>query len=72
MPSALATSSTASDAVAFSRSRIGFTSTSSSDSEELILQNVGNKTAVLYFQIYLDSDTRNSYNLAVALFKTPR
>jgi hypothetical protein len=48
------------------------TSTSSSDSEELVLQNVGTKTAVLYVQVYLDSDTRNSYNLAVSLFKTPR
>ncbi len=34
MPSALATSSTASDAVAFSRSRIGFTSTTSSEPSE--------------------------------------
>lgn len=48
------------------------TSTSSSDSEELVLQNVGSKTATLYFQVYLDSDTRNNYNLSVSLFKTPR
>ncbi len=46
------------------------TSTSSTDSEELSLQNVGNKTAVLYFQVYLDSDTRNNYNVSVSLFKT--
>lgn len=46
------------------------TSTSSTDSEELILQNTGKKTAVVYFQVYLDSDTRNSYNLSVSLFKT--
>ena len=48
------------------------TSTTSTDSEELVLQNVGNKTAILYFQVYLDSDTRNNYNLSVSLFKTPR
>ena len=45
-------------------------STSSTDAEELVLQNVGKKTAVIYFQVYLDSDTRNSYNLSVSLFKT--
>jgi Trypsin-like peptidase domain len=44
-------------------------STSSTDSEEVTLQNVGNKTAFVYVQVYLDSDTRNSYNLSVSLFK---
>jgi hypothetical protein len=45
------------------------TSTSSTDSEELVLQNTGSKTATVYFQVYLDSDTRNSYNLSVSLSK---
>ncbi len=44
-------------------------STSSTDSEEVTLQNVGKKTAIVYVQVYLDSDTRNSYNLSVSLFK---
>lgn len=44
-------------------------STSSTDTEEVALQNVGNKTAIVYFQVYLDSDTRNSYNLSVSVSK---
>lgn len=45
------------------------TSTSSTDTEEVALQNVGKKAAIVYFQVYLDSDTRNSYNLSVSVSK---
>src|SRR5215203_1644884 len=41
-------------------------STSSSDSESVSLQNSGSRPAVIYWQVFLDSDTRNNYNLTVS------
>lgn len=42
-------------------------STSSSDSEEVTLENNGGKPAFVYFQVYLDSDTRNNYDVTVSI-----
>ncbi len=42
-------------------------STSSNDSEAIALQNVGSKTATVWFQVYLDSDTRNAYNVVTSI-----
>jgi hypothetical protein len=42
-------------------------STSTEDSEEFSVSNVGNKPAFAYWQVYLDSDTRNSYDMTVSL-----
>jgi len=41
-------------------------STSSTDSESVSLDNVGSKPAVVYFHVFLDSDTRNNYDLTVS------
>jgi lysyl endopeptidase len=42
-------------------------STSTDDSESIALQNVGNKPAYAYWQVYLASSTRNTYNMSVSL-----
>jgi lysyl endopeptidase len=42
-------------------------STGSGNSETVSLTNVGSKAAFAYWQVYLDSDTRNNYNLSVSV-----
>ena len=42
-------------------------STSTGDEEVLQVQNKGKKAAVFYWQVFLDSDTRNEYNLNVSV-----
>jgi lysyl endopeptidase len=42
------------------------TSTGSGDEEVIQVQNTGNKNAVFFVQVYLDSDTRNEYNLTTS------
>lgn len=42
-------------------------STSSSDSEEVTLENTGSKATFVYFQVYLGSDTRNNYDVTVSV-----
>jgi lysyl endopeptidase len=42
-------------------------STGSDDSESIALGNSGNKPAYVYWQVYLASSTRNTYNMSVAI-----
>lgn len=43
------------------------TSTGTGDEEVLQVQNVGNKNAIFFVNAFLDSDTRNEYNLVVSI-----
>jgi lysyl endopeptidase len=43
------------------------TSTSSTDSETISIENVGSRAAFAYWQVFLDSDTRNNYDLTVTI-----
>lgn len=42
-------------------------STGTGNEEVLQVQNTGRNNAVFYWQVYLDSDTRNEYNLSVSV-----
>ncbi len=44
-----------------------FTSRSTDDQEDLEITNTTNKTAVAFWQVYLASDTRNSYDMTVSI-----
>jgi len=41
-------------------------SASSTDAEAVTLENVGSRPAFAYFHVFLDSDTRNNYDLTVS------
>jgi len=43
------------------------TSTGENDGETVTLTNAGSRPAFAYFQVYLNSSTRNTYNLSVAI-----
>jgi len=42
-------------------------SQSTDDAEEISLTNVGSKPALAYWQVFLDSDTRNNYDMTTSL-----
>jgi lysyl endopeptidase len=42
-------------------------STGSGNSETISLQNAGSRAANAFWQVYLDSDTRNNYNMSVSI-----
>lgn len=43
------------------------TSTGENDGEQVVLTNVGSKAATAYFQVYLNSSVRNTYNVNVSI-----